>query len=76
MPLELIVWDRQSGYITCSTQSARDSVWTEKVGEIGRKKTLEALAAEKRQLVMNSLRDRQPLQSFQSMSDMFAFSHA
>ena len=32
--LEPVSWDRESGYITCRAQNARDSVRTEKVGEI------------------------------------------
>ena len=32
--LEPISWNRESGYITCRAQGARDSVQTEKVREI------------------------------------------
>ena len=68
---EPVSWDKESGCITCRAQNARDSVRPEKAREIYRKKRVEALVAEKRQLVMNSLRDGQPVEIFQSRSGVF-----
>ena len=74
--LETVSWDKESGCITCRAQNARDSVRTGKVREIWGKKRVEALVAEKRQLVMNSLRDGQPVEIFQSRIDVFTFPNA
>ena len=74
--LEPVAWDRESSCIACRAQSATDSIQTEKVREIWRKESVEAFVAEKRQLVLNSLRNRQPVEFFQSRSNMIAFPHA
>ena len=57
-------------------QSARDSVRTEKDRKIRRKKRVEALVAEKRQLLMNLLRERQPVEILQSRRDVLPFPQA
>ena len=74
--LEPIAENRQSGYITCRVQSVRDSVLTEKVRQMQRKQSVEVFVAEKRQLVMNLLRDRQPVEILQSGNNVLEFPHA
>ena len=73
--LERVTWDRQSGSVTCRVPGVGDSVLNERVIEIRRNKSAVALVPENRQLVMNPLKDRKPLDIFQSRNDVFEFPH-
>lgn len=71
--LQLVAWDIQFGYITCRVQ---ETVYRLRRSETCEGRSGEALVAEKGQLAVNSLKGRQPVEIFQSKSDVLAFLHA